>query len=194
MGLVLGLAIQLSLKHSDLCRCLQAPRQSPILCFFQSTPEVRALPSASITRLPRYSDPLRLPIWPPILPSAFEARPLPAPGLPQLPRPPSLHAVLTTPVDQTGALVGSFPVPHGLPRISGGSASTTSLSRPARASLALRPARLLTHHAWALSRGFDPISYPIEPLVSYQVLPTTTWVGPSPTGDLRRWGALRNPG
>jgi len=115
VGLVLCLAIQLSLKHSDLCRCLQAPRQSPILCFFQSTPEVRALPSASITRLPRYSDPLRLPIWPPSLPSAFEARPLPAPGLPQLPRPPSLHAVLTTPVDRTGALVGCFPARAAFP-------------------------------------------------------------------------------
>jgi hypothetical protein len=32
-------------------------------------------------------------------------------------------------------------LPRGLPRITGGSASTTSLSRPAQASLALRPAR-----------------------------------------------------
>ena len=30
-------------------------------------------------------------------------------------------------------------------------------------------------------------------LVSFQVLPTTTQVGLSPTCDLRRWGALRNP-
>ena len=41
---------------------------------------------------------------------------------------------------ETGARVGCFPVPRGLPRISGGSASATSLSRPAQASLALRPA------------------------------------------------------
>ena len=41
---------------------------------------------------------------------------------------------------ETGARVGAFPVPRGLPRISGGSASATSLSRPAQASLALRPA------------------------------------------------------
>ena len=107
--LFLDLAIQLSLKHPDLGGCLQAHRPSLILCFFPSTPEVRVLPSASITRLPRYADPLRLPIWPPSLPAAFAARPLPAPGLPPLPRPPSWQAVLTTPMDRTGALLGCFP-------------------------------------------------------------------------------------
>ena len=86
-----------------------------------------------------------------------------------------------------------LPCPRGLPRISGGSASATSLSRPAQASLTLRPTSSLAHHTWALLRGFDPTSHPIESLVSYQVLPTTTWVGPSPTRDLRRWGALRQP-
>src|SRR6266436_7574682 len=69
-----------------------------------------------------------------------EVLPPPAPDLPQLPRSPSLHAVLTTPVDRTGAC-RFLPCPRGLPRLTGGSASTTSLSRPAQASLALRPAR-----------------------------------------------------
>ena len=36
-----------------------------------------------------------------------------------------------------------LPCPCCLPRLTGGSASTTSLSRPAQASLTLRPARLL---------------------------------------------------
>src|SRR5713226_8816535 len=71
-----------------------------------------------------------------------EVLPPPAPDLPQLPRSPSLHAVLTTPVDRTGAC-RFLPYPRGLPRLTGGSASTTSLSRPAQASLALRPAGLL---------------------------------------------------
>src|ERR1700738_3715468 len=71
-----------------------------------------------------------------------EARPPPAPDLPQLPRPPSRHAVLTTPVDRTGAC-RFLPCSRSLPRLTGGSASTTLLSRPAQASLALRPARLL---------------------------------------------------
>src|ERR1700688_3836096 len=72
----------------------------------------------------------------------LEVQPPPAPDLPQLPRSPSLHAVLNTPVDRTGAC-RFLPCPRGLPRLTGGSASTTSLSRPAQASLALRPARLL---------------------------------------------------
>jgi hypothetical protein len=42
--------------------------------------------------------------------------------------------------------------------------------------------------------GFDPAGYPAKPLVSYQVLPTTSWVDPSSTGEPRRWGALRHPG
>src|SRR3954451_10768699 len=44
----------------------------------------------------------------------------------------------------------------------------------------------------ALSQGSDPASRPTEPPVSYHVLPTTTCVSPPLTGDLRRWGALRN--
>jgi hypothetical protein len=45
-----------------------------------------------------------------------------------------------------------------------------------------------------LSRGFDPASCPTEPLGSYHVLPTTTWVDPPSTGDLRHWGALLTSG
>src|SRR5437899_9278564 len=68
----------------------------------------------------------------------LEVPPPPAPGLPNLRRSLFLHAVLNTPVDQTGAC-RFLPCPRGLPRLTGGSASTTSLSRPAQASLALRP-------------------------------------------------------
>ncbi len=45
-----------------------------------------------------------------------------------------------------------LPCPCCLPRLTGGSASTTSLSRPAQASLTLRPARLLAR----LKRTFVP--------------------------------------
>src|SRR5450759_1967941 len=72
----------------------------------------------------------------------LEVGPPLAPGLPQLPTSPFLHAVLTTPAHRTGAS-RFLPCPRGLPRLTGGSASTTSLSRPAQASLALRPARSL---------------------------------------------------
>src|SRR6202161_667576 len=87
----------------------------------------------------------------------LEVRPPPAPDLPQLPRSSSLHAVPTTPVDRIGA--GRF-LPHsrGLPRLTGGSSSTTSLSRPAQASLALRPARSQP----ALRRTFVPRLRPAQ--------------------------------
>src|SRR5882724_4303893 len=91
---------------------------------------------------------------------------------------------------RTEQVHGRFlPCPRGLPRLTGGSASTTSLSGPAQASLALRPARSQPAQGGLLSRGFDPVSYPTEPLGSYHVIPTTTWVDPPSTGDLRRWGA-----
>ena len=111
-------------------------------------------------------------------------------GLPQLPKPPSLHAVLNTPVDWIRCTCWFLPCPCCLPRLIGGSASTTKLSRPAQASLALRPAKLLAHHAWAFSRGFIAAGCPVAMLVSYQTLPTSIWAGPSPAGDPRRWGAL----
>src|SRR5215813_15592590 len=63
--LVLRLAIQLDLKFPNLTRCCQTHRQSPLLPSFTSTPEVRALSSAGITRPPRSYGPLRRPDWPP---------------------------------------------------------------------------------------------------------------------------------
>src|SRR5438477_11642146 len=64
-------------------------------------------------------------------------------------------------------LVGFFPCPHGLPRSTGGSASTSKLSRPAQASLALRPARLQPAQGGLLFRGSDPVGFPAKPLGSY---------------------------
>src|SRR6185312_5653696 len=46
----LRLAIQLPLKTPDRLGCCQAHRPSPILAFVESMPEVRALPSAGVTR------------------------------------------------------------------------------------------------------------------------------------------------
>src|SRR5580692_868784 len=107
---VLRLAIQLDLKFPNVARCCQTHRQSPHLSFFTSTPEVRALSSAGITGLISYmalsdSQTGRGPFRP-----RLEPRPPPVPSLPQLPRSPSLHAVLTTPVDRDKCLlVSSLP-------------------------------------------------------------------------------------
>jgi len=144
-----------------------SPITDPLL--LRKHTRMRALPSASVTRLQRYSDPLRLPVWPPA--SRWRSRR----DLYQhrvSPNYPDHLPDMLCPLPRwtrTGALVGSFPVLRGLPRYSGGSASTTSLSRPARALHALRPARLLTHQMWALSRGFDPTGQPVRSLVSYHV-------------------------
>jgi len=88
-------------------------------------------------------------------------------GFPQFPRPPSLHAVPTTSVDPNRCGRRLLPGRYGHPRFPGGSASTTSLSRPAQASLALRPT-MLSRPWWPLSQGSGPACYRSMPLVSYQ--------------------------
>src|SRR5262245_56906754 len=62
-----------------------------------------------------------------------------------------------------------LPRSRGLPQMAGGSASALSLSRPAKASLALRPAGSLSCPRQPLSRGSSPCGYPHEPLVSYRI-------------------------
>src|SRR3954470_15849663 len=89
-------------------------------------------------------------VWPsptPVRPAAFATLGLPAPvetGLPRLRASPFQRAVPTIPADRDGCLCRSLPRSRGLPRFPGGSASATSLSRPAQTSLALRPAGLLS--------------------------------------------------
>ena len=89
-------------------------------------------------------------------------------GLPRLRASPFQRAVPTIPADRDGCLCRLLPRSRGLPRFPGGSASATSLSRPAQASLALRPAGLLSRPRRPLSRGFDWASCPAKPLVSYR--------------------------
>jgi hypothetical protein len=82
------------------------------------------------------------------------------------------HAYVPCPLPRrigTGAFVDCFPVPRGLPQTLGGSASALSFSRPAQASLALRPACLLNRPGRPLSRGFDGAGCSATPPVSYQL-------------------------
>jgi len=90
-------------------------------------------------------------------------------GLPRLPEPPFPRAVPTTPADRAGACVDLLPRSRGLPQMAGGSASALSLSRPAQASLALRPAGSLSHLKRPSSRGSSPASYPAKLLVSFRI-------------------------
>ena len=77
-----------------------------------------------------------------------------------------------------------------LPRYSGESASTSSLSRPAQDSLALRPARLLI----SPNGRHCPRSFGCRRAGSYRVEPTTTRVELPSTGPPRLRGALNNAG
>jgi hypothetical protein len=80
---------------------------------------------------------------------------------------------------------------HGLPRISAGSASALWISRPAQASLALRPAGSLDRQKRPLSRGFGPSGCPSKPLVSYQINRQLSGRYPPPQVT-RAFGAHRN--
>src|SRR5215813_9477531 len=61
-------------------------------------------------------------------------------------------------------------LPHacGLPQMTGGSASAFELSRPAQASLLLRPIGSLSGPRPPSSQGSDPASYPTEPPASFR--------------------------
>jgi hypothetical protein len=128
---------------------------------------------------------------------AATSRPLPScqAGIPQLPDPPFQHAVPIIPMDQSRCTcrllphsTRAFPVSQAGRRPSlhfrGLLRLHTRYGLPDCSTAQRRPS----------SRGFSPAGYPTKPLVSYQVLPTTSWVGPSSTGESRRWGALRNAG
>src|SRR5580692_7205736 len=107
------------------------------LAFFESIPEVRVLPSTGITRLQRSYYPVRLPPMPP--PEAT-LRPLPLAPNGSSPIYPNHLSDVPYPLPRRIERVRmSIASPHHA-QMAGGSASALSLSRPAQASLTLRPA------------------------------------------------------
>jgi hypothetical protein len=135
------------------------------LAIFESAPEVRALSSASIIRLQRSYDPVRLPPWPPPFATL---RPLPSPltGLPRLPEPLFRRAVPTTPADRAGARVDCFPAHTAFPKWQEGRHPHCHFRGLLRLHSRYGPPDCSTaqsglcHEAPAL---------PVEPLVSYQI-------------------------
>ena len=73
------------------------------------------------------------------------------------------------PGGSSGCACRLLPRSCSLPQMAGGSASALSLSRPAQASLTLRPAGSLSRPRRPLSRGSSPAGYPAEPLVSFRI-------------------------
>ncbi len=73
------------------------------------------------------------------------------------------------PGGSSGCACRLLPRSCSLPQMARGLASALSLSRPAQASLALRPVGSLSRPRRPLSRGSSPSGCPAEPLVSYQI-------------------------
>ena len=120
--------------------------------------ELRPLPSPSVTRLHRYYEPLRHPMRAGLsLAGVRLVIPDHAMGLPVL-RAPSLCACRR---QYPGAAVGrrlrsSHPAVSAFPEIAVGSACTSSFSRLARRSLALRPAHARRHlYVTRYTEGFS---------------------------------------
>ena len=112
---------------------------------------IHALPSA-------HYGPVRLPPRPPLLDAS---RPLPSPATASVPCP------LPRRIERVLLSITS-PFTRPSPHLAG-SASALWISRPAQASLALRPAGSLDRQKRPLSRGSDPSGHPAEPLVSFQI-------------------------
>src|SRR5580700_3361111 len=92
------------------------------------------------------------------------------------------------PGGSSGCSYRLLPRSCSLPQMAGGSASALSLSRPARASHALRPAGSLSCPRPPLSRGSSPSGYPAEPLVSFQINRQLSGWNPPPL-VIRAFGA-----
>src|SRR5208283_1413915 len=110
-------------------------------------------------------------------------------GLPRLPASPFRRAAPTTPMDRNGCMCRLLPRPPGLPRCSGGSASISSLSRPAQASLALRPAGSVNRPTAAFVTRLRPGQSPSQAARQLPDQSTILWVESSSTGDTRLRGA-----
>src|SRR6516225_3208694 len=92
--------------------------------------------------------------------------------------------------DRAGAHVDCFPASRGLPQMAGGSASALSLSRPAQASLTLRPAGSLSRPKATFVTRLQPLRLPARAARQLPDQSTTLRVESSSTDDSRLRGAL----
>ena len=188
----LRLAIQLPLKGPDLLGCCQAHRQSPVLASVESTPEVRALPSTGVTRLPQYYGPVRLP-------------PGPAPEAPLRPRPSSNAGLPRYPIHLSGV---PCPLPRRIGRVLMSIASPSVQPSPKLRRVGIRvitfeacsgfthvtARRIAQPPKAAFVTRLRPGQLPGRTARQLPDLSTTIWVDPSSTGEPRHRGALNFPG
>ena len=94
------------------------------------------------------------------------------------------------PGGSSGCACRLLPRSYSLPQMAGGSASALSLSRPAQASLTLRPAGLLNRLKAAFVTRLQPCRLPGRTARQLPDQSTTPWVESSSTSDPRLRGAL----
>ncbi len=191
----LRFTIQLSLKSPDLVRRLQAHRQSP-------SPHHRQKHTRSQGPSLHRHYPASAVLWPCPTPApnrrakhAVEAATLARNGSPPITRITLPACRAHYPSGSSGCARRLLPYSCCLPLISGGSASASSLSRPAQASHSLRPAGSLNRpRRAAFVTRLPPGRLPCQAARQLPDLSTTIWVEPPSTGVARRRGAPRNAG
>ena len=169
-----------------------SPIPRPFIAYCVSF-QLRPLPSPGVTRLLRYCDPLRVPSGPPSLARPWErfSTRLGVPPVAQIalstcrahypggPEPVRV-SVASRPVQPSPFLrrVGvhdfTFEACSGFTRV-----TACRVAQPPSAAFVTR---------------LQPGPLPAQAACQLPDLPTTIWVGLSPTGDLRRWGAPNRSG
>ena len=147
------------------------------------------------------------PFPPPALPGFDVIRPCPTPAMAVACRdveaatlaldgsPPITRTTFPTcrahyPGGSSGCACRLLPRSRGLPQMAGGSASALSLSRPAQASLTLRPAGSLSRPKATFVTRLQPCRLPGRAARQLPDQSTTLWVDSSSTDDPRLRGAL----
>lgn len=158
-----------------------------------SVSEVRVPCSTSITRHRHVRDMLRMyahttPSEPPSKNDVEAVTPT-HDGSPPITRITFLTCRAHYPGGSIGCSHRYLPRSCSLPRMAGRSASTLSLSRPAQASLILRPVKLLSRPTAAFVTRLQPYQLPSKAARQLPDLSTSIRMGLSPTGDPRLRGA-----
>src|SRR6267142_721281 len=97
------------------------------------------------------------------------------------------------PGGSSGCACRLLPHSYSLPQMAGGSASALSLSRPAQASLTLRPTGSLSRSCATFVTRLQPFRLPGRAARQLPDQATTLWVESSSTSDPRLRGALPLP-